>query len=47
MLHFFSLLVLQLLYQLKLKFDTLHAMEAHEEVEVQFHSLVNSALGYP
>lgn len=47
MLHFFSLLVFQLLYQVKVKLDTARAVEVYAEVEVQFHLLVTSALGYP
>jgi len=46
MLHFFILLVFQLLYQAKVKLDTPRAMEAYAEVEVHFHLFVTSALGY-
>jgi len=46
MLHFFSLLVFQLLCQVKVKIDTAYAMETYAEVAVQFHSLVTLALGY-
>jgi hypothetical protein len=34
-------------YQVNVKLNTAHAMEAYVEVEVQIRSLVTSALGYP